>query len=240
MVQLGNFLFHYRNMLFPVFYLFLFLPLEPLLFARYEWALWLGFAVAFTGQAVRVATIGLKYIIRGGRHRRVYTEDLVTDGLFAHTRNPLYVGNVLILIGLGIMSNTLWFTVILSPLFLVFYQAIIRAEENFLHNKFGEAFERYCADTKRWLPKLKGLGQTLSSMEFNWNRVIIKEYTATFIWLSGAVLMVAKCYWWQQAIYTTLYLQWWIAGALTILLTLYLCTCYLKKSKKSELDGIRC
>lgn len=232
MVQLGNFLFHYRNMLFPVFYLFLFLPIEPLLFAQYETALWLGFAVAFIGQAVRVTTIGLKYIIRGGRHRRVYAEDLVTDGLFAHTRNPLYVGNVLILIGLGIMSNTLWFNIILSPLFLIFYQAIIRAEENFLRNKFGKAFDQYCADTNRWLPKLKGLGKTLRSMEFNWNRVIIKEYTATFIWLTGAVLMIGKRYWWQQPADTPSNLAWWMGGILAALLTLYLFTRYLKKSKK--------
>lgn len=232
MVQLGNFLFHYRNKLFPVFYLFLFLPLEPLLFAQYEIALWLGFGVAFIGQAVRVATIGLKYIIRGGRHKRVYAEDLVTDGLFAHTRNPLYVGNVLILIGLGIMSNTLWFNILLSPLFLIFYQAIIRAEENFLRNKFGKAFDQYCADTNRWLPKLKGLGETLHSMEFNWNRVIIKEYTATYIWLTGAVLMVGKRYWWQKSAEAPAQFAMWMGVILIVLLTLYLFTRYLKKSKK--------
>ena len=156
MVKLGNFLFHYRNFLFPVFYAFLFIP-SPHLFPNYKHALLLGFIIALLGQACRITTIGLKYIIRGGKNRKVYAEDLVTDGLFAHTRNPLYVGNVLILIGLGIMTNTLLFNLIMSPLFIFIYQAIIRAEEDFLSNKFGEAFDQYCADTNRWIPKLNGM-----------------------------------------------------------------------------------
>lgn len=232
MVALGNFLFHYRNMLFPVFYLFLFVPLQPLLLSHYRLALFIGLAVALLGQAVRVATIGLQYIIRGGRHRRVYAEDLVTEGLFAHTRNPLYVGNVLILIGLGIMSNSLWFSLILSPLFVFFYQAIIRAEEDFLRHKFGAAFDQYCRDTQRWLPRLAGLTDTLRSMTFQWRRVLVKEYTATFIWLSGAVLLWGKYWWWQEPSLWDSGHQQLVFYTLLGLLTLYLLTRYLKKSGK--------
>jgi len=232
MVALGNFLFHYRNLLFPVFYLFLFVPLEPLLLGHYRLALYTGLGVALLGQAVRIATIGLKYIIRGGRHRRVYAEDLITEGLFAHTRNPLYVGNVLILIGLGIMSNSLWFSLILSPLFVFFYQAIIRAEEHFLHQKFGAAFDQYCRDTQRWLPRLAGLTATLRSMTFHWRRVIVKEYTATFIWLSGAVLLWGKYWWWQEPHLWDSSNQQFLIYAMIALLTLYLLTRYLKKSGK--------
>lgn len=231
MVKLGNFLFHYRNFLFPVFYALLFVP-APNVFPNYKTALILGFCIAMLGQIVRIVTIGLKYIIRGGKNRRVYAEDLVTEGLFAHTRNPLYVGNVLVLAGLGVMTNTVLFVYIMIPLFLVFYQAIIRAEENFLHNKFGEAFERYCADTNRWLPKLEGLGETMRSMEFNWNRVIIKEYTATYIWLSGATLVVAKTLYRREGSEQLLHAAPFLGATLAVLLALYLFARYLKKSKK--------
>ena len=235
MVKLGNFLFHYRNILFPVFYFLLFIP-SPHLFADYRIALLLGFMVAFIGQICRVATIGLKYIIRGGKNRRVYAEDLITEGLFSHTRNPLYVGNVLILIGLGLMTNTLLFNLIMSPLFVFFYQAIIRAEENFLRNKFGEAFDRYCADTNRWIPKLKGLSTTMKSMEFNWQRVIVKEYTSAYIWLSGAVLVILKTFYRLPS--KELFETYWVmlVAILVVLLVLYLFTRYLKKSKKIKPD----
>ena len=44
-------------------------------------------------------TIGYEYIVRGGRQGKVYAEDLVQGGVFAHSRNPLYLGNLLIIVG---------------------------------------------------------------------------------------------------------------------------------------------
>jgi protein-S-isoprenylcysteine O-methyltransferase Ste14 len=213
----------------------LFIP-SPHLFSDYRIALVLGFSVAMFGQICRVATIGLKYIVRGGKNRRVYAEDLITEGLFAHTRNPLYVGNVSILIGLGLMTNTLLFNLVMSPLFIFIYQAIIRAEENFLRNKFGAAFDEYCADTNRWLPKLKGLSETMSSMEFNWKRVIIKEYTSAYIWLSGAVLVIVKTFYRLESQELYLTYRYPMLVVLFVLLALYLFTRYLKKSKKLKAD----
>src|SRR6187551_1951236 len=106
MVKIGNILFHYRNFLFPVFYFLLFVPSQKVFGSMYV-PLILGFAVAMSGQLIRVATIGLVYIIRGGKNRQIYAEGLVTEGIFTHCRNPLYVGNILVIIGLGIMSNSL-------------------------------------------------------------------------------------------------------------------------------------
>ncbi|HUM66877.1 MAG TPA: isoprenylcysteine carboxylmethyltransferase family protein, partial [Chitinophagaceae bacterium] len=117
---------------------------------------------------------------------------LVTTGIFSHCRNPLYVGNILILVGLGIASNSLIFMAIATPLFLFFYQAIVRAEENFLRNKFGAEFDAYCSRVNRWIPNLNGIWKTIDSMEFKWTRVIIREYTSTYIWTTGAVLIIMK------------------------------------------------
>ncbi|MFC1608432.1 isoprenylcysteine carboxylmethyltransferase family protein, partial [Candidatus Latescibacterota bacterium] len=100
MIAFGNFLFHYRNILFPLFYAGLFIP-SPELFSSYPVAAIAGLAICLLGQGIRVITIGLVYIIRGGSNRRVYAKDLVTTGMFHHCRNPLYVGNILVLFGLG-------------------------------------------------------------------------------------------------------------------------------------------
>ena len=191
MVALGNFLFHHRNKLFPAFYLLLFVP-SPTITERVAVIMAVGFAVAAAGQAIRIGTIGLKYIIRGGRGRRVYADDLVTEGIFAHCRNPLYVGNILIVAGLGLMSNSLLFNLIATPLFVFMYVAIVSAEEAFLRGKFGAAYDAYARDVNRWLPRLAGLGETFASMQFNWRQVLIREYTTTYIWLSAAVLLVMK------------------------------------------------
>jgi len=81
MVKIGNFFFRTRTYLFPVFYVFLFLPLARIS-ENYNMSFFVGLAIAILGQLVRMATIGLVYIIRGGRNRSIYADGLVTEGLF--------------------------------------------------------------------------------------------------------------------------------------------------------------
>ncbi len=231
MIKLGNFLFHYRNFLFPVFYLLLFVP-SPDVFGNMYIPLVLGFVVALSGQIIRVATIGLVYIIRGGKNRQIYAEGLVTEGLFSHCRNPLYVGNILIIIGLGIMSNSLVFACVMIPLFLLFYQAIVLAEENFLRGKFGADYDAYVSKTNRWIPDLRGLSHTLTSMSFNWKRVLIKEYNTTFIWLTGAVLLAVKSTYEEKGLTVLQHSIGIFAVLILLLLSGYLFVRYMKKSRR--------
>lgn len=188
LVSAGNFWFHWRNILFPFAFLLVFLP-GPHLFASPLTAVILGFVVAGLGQLVRAATIGFKYVIRGGRNRRVYAEDLVTDGLYRHSRNPMYVGNLLILFGVAIASDSWGCVAVAIPLFLFIYVAIVAAEENYLRGKFGAAFDAFCADVPRWLPKLGGLAESVGGMSFHWKRVLVKEYGTPFGWILGISIL---------------------------------------------------
>jgi len=199
MVRIGNFLFHYRNGLFPLAYALLFVKSAPVL-ADYRLAAAIGFCVALLGQALRAVTIGLEYIIRGGRHRRVYAEKLVQGGIFAHCRNPLYVGNFTIIVGVGIASNSTLFLAIGIPFFIFAYWAIIAAEENFLRGKFGEEFDAYCKRVNRIVPNLNGIGTTLQGMQFNWRRLITAEYGSTFAWVA-AVIAVCLVNTWRHGDY---------------------------------------
>jgi len=235
MVRLGNVIFHNRNWIFPLFYLALFIPFREV-FNDPVTAMIIGFSITIIGQTIRVLTIGLVYIIRGGKDRRVYAENLVTTGLFAHCRNPLYVGNALILSGLGIASNSLLFIAFFIPLFLFFWQAIVLAEENYLHNKFGEEYIHYCNKVSRWGLKLAGIGKTLESMRFKWKRVVIREYTSTWIWMSGAVLIVAKHFYIHRERFDFEKSRPVFMIALVLLFALYLITRYLKKSRKIVSD----
>jgi len=235
LVKLGNFLFRNRNGIFPLFYLMLFVPSWEV-FTNPTTAMIIGFSVTIIGQLVRIVTIGLVYIIRGGKDRRVYAEDLVTTGIFSHCRNPLYVGNILILVGLGIASNSLLFMAVFTPLFLVFWQAIVLAEENYLRNKFGGQYNEYCKRVNRWLINFNGFGKTLRSMQFKWKRVIIREYNSTYIWMTGAVLIVMKHFYFHNDQFDFHKNLPVFISILVLLLLLYLLARYLKKSKKLASD----
>jgi protein-S-isoprenylcysteine O-methyltransferase Ste14 len=233
MIQIGNFFFKYRNLLFILLYGLLFLPspelfTEEVFHADYKtWPLIVGLFVTVLGQAIRGATIGLAYIVRGGKYKKVYAEHLVSTGIFSHCRNPLYVGNILMLLGVGILANSMIYVAIIMPLFLFIYQAIVLAEENFLRGKFGADFDAYCSRVNRWIPSLKGIGATFSSMEFNWKRWVLKEYTTQFIWLAGIALLIIRLYQIEDVLTNSIY-------AVIILAIGYAIVRYLKKSGKMK------
>jgi protein-S-isoprenylcysteine O-methyltransferase Ste14 len=237
MISIGNFFFKYRNILFVFLYLALFIP-SPDLFTEdqlgpyyYYWPIVLGLIITITGQAIRGATIGLAYIVRGGKDGQVYADDLVTQGIFRHCRNPLYLGNILMLLGVGILSNSLIYLLIIIPLFLLIYQAIVLAEENFLRNKFGASFDQYCKTVNRWIPNLKGLGATFNSMQFKASRWILKEYNTQYIWLTGIVLIMLLKYP-QLTDYNASRRNLLLAVFIPFLILCYVTVRYLKKSGK--------
>jgi protein-S-isoprenylcysteine O-methyltransferase Ste14 len=187
LIAYGNFLFRYRNAVFPAVMAALFIGFRPVFaggtMESDGWLELLGVAIVLGGQAVRAAVIGLSYIKRGGLNKKVYAEHLVTDGLFAHCRNPLYVGNLLMVAGYFVIHNSLWVYLLGSAFFLVSYRAIVAAEEQFLHGKFGQAYVAYCRDVPRWWIAPGGLGATFAQMTFNWRRVVLKDYSTAMAWL---------------------------------------------------------
>jgi protein-S-isoprenylcysteine O-methyltransferase Ste14 len=181
MVALGNFFFHYRTSLSPFLPLLLLLPGPAVLPDPFVAAL-LGLLVAATGQVVRGTTIGLEYIVRGGRNHRVYADALVTEGLFRHTRNPMYVGKFLMVLGAGIASNRWPSLLAITTAYSFMYQAITLAEEAYLRGKFGAGFDAYCRDVPRWWPRIRGLVATFARTRFNWARVLNKGYSEPLGW----------------------------------------------------------
>jgi len=192
--RLGNFFFKYRNLLFPVFFAVLAFGTRPAAGSETHEALryLAGFGIALSGQVLRAMTIGLAYIVRGGKNREVYAKDLVVEGMFAHCRNPLYLGNILIVIGLAVIANSPYFYLLGIPAFLFIYYAIVVAEESFLSEKFGGAYQEYCRNVNRFIPSLKGFSDTLRGMTFKWQRLIVKEYGTTYTWTAGLVLLMMK------------------------------------------------
>ncbi len=181
MISIGNFFFKYRNKAFPLITVMLFAIAVPphdlfgspgLENAKDVIAL----LIAGLGLVVRGSVIGFAYIKRGGVDKKVYAENLVTSGIFGICRNPLYVGNILICIGIFLMHGNPGVMIAGIGFYLFIYQCIVLAEETYLRNKFGAGYAAYARDVPRWLPQFANLKTATAGMTFNYKKVLFKDY----------------------------------------------------------------
>jgi protein-S-isoprenylcysteine O-methyltransferase Ste14 len=184
LIRIGQFFFKYRDFLSPVVFVTIILLTRPRYLngdRRFDLAMdAAGILLILFGQGLRAAVIGFAYIKRGGKKKQVYADKLVTEGFFAHARNPLYVGNYLTIAGLLVIHNSPWAFVIVLAFYTLMYWTIVLAEEDFLRRKFGGDYEAYCRRVNRFVLSFKGLGKSLEGMRYDWPRLIRKEYGTTF------------------------------------------------------------
>ena len=126
----------------------------------YVWPLGLGIAASFeaVGIAITVFGVAIAILVNGTFKRKgtaiepwIGTTKLITTGLYAWSRNPIYLGFCLFNIGIGIASNSFWILITFIPgAFLVYYIAIAK-EEAYLEEKFGDEYRNYVTRVRRWL-----------------------------------------------------------------------------------------
>ena len=222
MVKFGNWFFHNRNWFFALFYATIFIP-SSLLTKNIGIQVGLGLVVFLFGVMSRGITIGLEYIVRGGLYRQIYADKLVTSGIYSICRNPMYFGNILILLGVGIFANSALFVFLTIPIFMILYAAIILAEQSFLENKFGEEYKLYKQNVNAIIPDFTKIKEAFKGQEFNLKKVIRKEYNSFFLYLVGLLLLLL----YQKHISFIYFL---IIGG--ILLVSYLTIRFLKKKNR--------
>jgi protein-S-isoprenylcysteine O-methyltransferase Ste14 len=76
---------------------------------------------------------------------------LVVDGVFQWTRNPGYLGMLIVLAGIAIAFSLDWLLILMLPLWLFLDQAAVRSEELHLEQRFGEAYRVYARRAPRYL-----------------------------------------------------------------------------------------
>jgi protein-S-isoprenylcysteine O-methyltransferase Ste14 len=79
------------------------------------------------------------------------TTHLVTSGPYRYTRNPVYLGYTLAMLGAGLFSGNLWMSIVAALTAIVIHAWIIRSEEKHLLARFGFEFECYCRRTRAWI-----------------------------------------------------------------------------------------
>ncbi|HOT95942.1 MAG TPA: isoprenylcysteine carboxylmethyltransferase family protein [bacterium] len=126
------------------------------------WTFFSGLLVAFFGEGIRLWSV--RYAGSATRTTgEVGADVLVTDGPYGHLRNPLYLGNFLLSLGILIMAWPWmpWLMLIFILLFGLQYGAIISLEEDFLRNKFGAVYAEYEQHVPSILPRRTSWGKGL-------------------------------------------------------------------------------
>jgi protein-S-isoprenylcysteine O-methyltransferase Ste14 len=116
-------------------------------------------------------------------------ETLATSGPYAYTRNPLYLGSLLIGLGFAVAARSWWVGIVLVVMFFAIYVPVIRDEESFLRRTFPE-FEEYSRRVPRIFPYRVRFASTSSQATagFSWELYLKhREYNA----LLGAAGMMA-------------------------------------------------
>ena len=149
--------------------------------ARPSWlSIAIGGVLALLGVSIRAAASG--HITKNAA--------LTTTGLYGHTRNPLYLGSIVIGAGFAVASRSWWIVLAMAVLFLAIYIPVIRSEEEFLRGKFPE-FDEYCHNVPRLFPRLQPKAQSpKTDAQGTFSRELYlrhREYNA----LLGTVLMLA-------------------------------------------------
>jgi protein-S-isoprenylcysteine O-methyltransferase Ste14 len=118
-----------------------------------------GLALALPGEGVRLWASG--HIDK--------THALATGGPYAYTRNPLYVGSLVLAIGTGVASASLWAVLAVLAYLLGFFPSVIREEALFLRQRFPEEYETWAQSVPLFIPRLTPGGPRTS--RFSWSRV---------------------------------------------------------------------
>ena len=180
----GTWLFRYRGTI-PL--IVLVVGVYVFIQSRMEWCpwfptyIWTGSAytyfcllVSLLGLAVRVMTVGYTPANTSGRNVTGQVADtLNTTGLYSVVRNPLYLGNFLMWLGIGLLTADLWFIVAFVLFYWIYYERIIYTEEQYLTQKFGQVYTDWADRTPCFIPRMHGYVKP--SLPFSWKKVFKKE-----------------------------------------------------------------
>ena len=140
------------------------------------------------GGAIALAGLGLRAVSAGHLRKNAA---LATSGPYAATRNPLYLGSLLIALGFLIAGRSLLADALAAVYFAAFYHFAIVQEENKLHARFGASFDEYAARVPRLWPRPRG--RVPESAHFSWRLYWRnREYQAALGFMAGVAVLWLK------------------------------------------------
>ena len=158
------------------------LAVAYIVFSQPQWRLLLaGASVAMVGLFIRAYAAGCLD----------KNATLATGGPYARTRNPLYFGSLIMGAGFAVAGGVWYLGLALLGLFVLIYWPVMRREEKFLRNEFGEFYARYAAAVPFFFPRLRSAD--LGGEPFRWNQYRKnREYRAALGYGAAIIFLVAK------------------------------------------------
>ncbi|MBL8951802.1 MAG: isoprenylcysteine carboxylmethyltransferase family protein [Myxococcaceae bacterium] len=150
-----------------------------------------GALTSLAGQLLRFYTLAQARDGTSGQDDVLEARALNTRGPYAHVRNPLYVGNLLICAGLMLGANDVLAAAVGLTFFFGEYFFIIRAEEAFLRGQHGAQYEQYLRDVPRWVPRFTAAYPGRLNDRFDWRRALKKEHNPFTAWSLGFIALIA-------------------------------------------------
>lgn len=149
-----------------------------------------GVLLTLSGEALRFYVVGWVPDGTSGQTNKLEAVVLNTTGPYAFVRNPLYVGNFFICLGLLCIAHEPWVYLLSIAFFFGEYFFIIRAEEDFLRSRFGAVFDDYCAKVPKWVPRLSRANEgSLRNGTYDWRRALKKEHNPIAAWATGMIAL---------------------------------------------------
>ena len=133
----------------------------------------LGIALVALGEVLRL--LAVRHIGAVSRTRTDRLGPLVASGPFRWVRNPLYIGNIALWIGLSLTAGFPWLAVPVALLLALEYHAIVRWEEQLLAARLGEPYRRYVETVPRWMPRPPSGTVSASGAPFTWRDTLFSE-----------------------------------------------------------------
>ncbi len=136
--------------------------------------------ITLSGFAIRVYTVGYSSENTSGRNtKEQIADELNTTGIYSLLRHPLYAGNFLMWLGIGLLSQNVWFMLAFIFIYWVYYERIMFSEEQFLRRKFGNDYLKWTEETPAFIPAFKKLKKNTN--KFNIKRVLKQEKTGLLL-----------------------------------------------------------
>ena len=188
LVRLGGWLFRNRTALpLPIAAALLLIPPGETDVAS-TWLPLAGLPIVVLGELIRLW--GVHHIGAVSRTRSERLGPLIDSGPFAHVRNPLYIGNILLWLGFAVSARLPWLAPIVFALLAVEYHAIVRWEERLLETRIGLPYEQYLQRVPRWIPRLSSQSPLGGHAAFSWTQTLFSE-RGTLIAIGVGYLLLA-------------------------------------------------
>lgn len=126
------------------------LPTNQLANVGLVWRVTLGISFMFAG--VLLAATGRRSLVRLGTNVSPLqpTTALATDGIYKRTRNPLYCGGTLVMVGIAFVFALDWLFLLIVPSMVVLHFGVVMREEQYLERKFGDLYREYKVQVPRY------------------------------------------------------------------------------------------